>query len=233
MIYNIPKCTSGEVLVVSESVLGSIQIEFQHEGRRSVMSLSDDSETLTRVSETTEIIEGMALPAWIEVTTTGGADPDRRVRVELRDGAPQIVELAWISEPHQGEIRQKHYRDLDLATLATDAVIGTCWKAPPRPDDPSLSYHEQIGRWVDQMRVSKRAAVKFVERQRRPREYRVITDNAFLRSVAEVYIDNFGGAPRKAVAQYFGVTDRVASTYIGKARSKGFLSPTKQGQKKR
>jgi hypothetical protein len=219
--------------VVSECVLGSIQIEFQHEGHRCVMSLSDDSETMTRVSETTEIIDGIALPTWIEVTITGGADPDRRVRVELRDGAPQIVELALTSEPHQGEIRQKHYRDVDLATLATDAVIGMCWKAPPRPEDPSLTYQEQIGRWVDQMRVSKRAAAKFVERQRRPREYRVITDDSFLKSVAEVYKDNFDGAPRKAVAHHFGVTDRVASTYIGKARFKGFLSPTKQGQKKR
>lgn len=219
--------------MAAESVMGFIQIEFQHEEARCVMTLSDDSETLTRVSKTSEIIEGIAVPTWVELITSGGADPGRRVRVELRGGTPQIVGLAWTSEPHQGEIRQKQYRQLDLVTLMTNLMASTFWEVPPRPEDPSLNYRQQNRRWVDQIRNSKRAAAKFVEHQRRRPEYRPMNDNAFLRSVAEVYRENFDDAPRKAVAQHFRVTDRVASTYIGKARSRGFLSPTKQGQKKR
>lgn len=219
------------------------------------MSLSDDSETLMRVSETSEIIEGIAVPTWVEFITSGGADPDRRIRVELRDGAPQIVELAWCSGLHQSEVRQKHCRALDLASLATDLMVSTLARGQksrqanvstrveqirqsknPRSE---TDYADYVDASVALLRQAKREAqnaervtAKFVERQRRPREYRQITDNSFLKSVAEVYRDNFDGTPRKAVAQHFGVTDRVASTYIGKARSKGFLSPTKQGQKK-
>lgn len=74
-------------------------------------------------------------------------------------------------------------------------------------------------------------AEKFVERQRRPRKYRVITDD-FLKKVAEVYRENIDRAPTKAVARTFNVKDRMASTYVDRARKKGYLPPTKQGQKK-
>jgi hypothetical protein len=215
----------------SVSMIGGVTLEFRHEGHVYVMTTSGDRETLTRVSETSEVIEGVEVPKWIEVTTSGGADPDMRVRVEIRDGAPRVVELTWISQPHQSEIRPKQLRNVDLAKLAIDLFANTISKLPPRPDGQSGSFVEQRRQLVDEIRQAKRLAQKFVERQRRPREQRRITDS-FLRSVAEVYRENIHAAPTKAVAQACGVQNRMASTYVQKARRKGYLPPTKRGQKK-
>ena len=76
-----------------------------------------------------------------------------------------------------------------------------------------------------------RIAEKFIERQRLPRDYRVLNDDV-LRLVAEIYRANIKHAPTQAVAKHFGIKSRMASTYVDRARKRGFLSPTKQGQKK-
>jgi len=183
-----------------------------------VMSTSGDRETLKRISTESEVIEGVEVPTWIELTTSGGADPDMHVRVELRDGAPQVVKLAWTSQPDQSEVRQKHLRHTDPVELATDLVVSTINTGHKVPD-------------VEKLRQSRRMAEKFVERQRRPRAYRVITES-FLKSVADVYRANIDRAPTKAVAKTFGVKDRMASTYVDRARRAGHLPPTKQGQKR-
>lgn len=216
--------------MAGETMIGPVQVAFRYEGHLCVLSWSGDVQTEKRVSGTSQVIEGREVPTWIELTTSGGADPDMRVRVELRDGAPQIVELAWTSKAHQGEIRQKHLRQVDLAKLATDLIVSTMQREHPFLEDPCPGPEDPSGR-VEYVRRSKRMAEKFVERQRRPREYRAITDS-FLKSVAEVYRANIHGAPTKAVAKYFGVKDRMASTYVDRARKKGYLPPTKQGQKK-
>ena len=78
---------------------------------------------------------------------------------------------------------------------------------------------------------AERIAEKFIERQRLPRDYRVITKD-LLKKVAEMYRDNIHAAPTKAVAKHFGVKDRMASTYVDRARKAGYLPPTKQDQKK-
>jgi hypothetical protein len=216
--------------MAGERMIGPIQVAFRYEGHLCVLSCSGDVETEKRVSGTSQVIEGREVPTWIELTTSGGADPDMRVRVEIRDGAPQIVELAWTSKPHQGEIRQKHLRQVDLAKLATDLVVTTMQEGQPFLEDPLPGPEDRSGR-AEHFRRSKRMAEKFVERQRRPREYRVITDS-FLKSVAEVYRENIHGAPTKAVAKHFDVKGRMASTYVDRARRAGYLPPTKQGQKK-
>ena len=84
---------------------------------------------------------------------------------------------------------------------------------------------------LDDYERAARIASKFIERQRLPRDYRVINDE-LLKKVAEVYRDNIHRAPTKAVAKHFGVKDRMASTYVDRARKAGYLPPTKQGQKK-
>lgn len=217
--------------MAAEPVVGSVRVQFRGEDHLCVIERSDESDTTTRISDTTETIAGTPVPTWVEITTSGGVEPDRYVRVELRDGAPQLVKLAWTSHPDQREIRQKHYRDLDLTALVTDVVSGAFWIAPERPADPLLTYQEQTRRYVEQIRTSKRMAAKFIERQRRPQGYRAITDD-LLRSVADVYRSSIDHAPRKAVALHFQVTERMASTYVEQARKKGLLPPTKQGQKK-
>ncbi|GAS95480.1 uncharacterized protein RMCC_2446 [Mycolicibacterium canariasense] len=59
---------------------------------------------------------------------------------------------------------------------------------------------------------------------------RRLTD-AFLQKVAEVYRANISYAPTEAVGAAFGVKSRMASTYVARARERGFLPPTTPGKK--
>ena len=140
------------------------------------------------------------------------------VKVAVRDGSPEVVELCFTSQPGQSEVRQKHLRAVDLDRLATDLYAVEVTDADYRADPNEYG-------------VAQRIAQKFIERQRLPRDYRVITKD-LLKKVAEVYRDNIHRAPTKAVAKHFAVKDRMASTYVDRARKAGYLPPTKQGQKK-
>lgn len=234
-------------------MIGPIKVQFQDaDGRLHDVKLSDEQETIKRVSPESEVIEGQKVPTWVELTTTGGADPDRYVRVELRDGSPQVVELRWTSQPHQSEISRKHLLQTDLANLATDLVASALAMNHPIGDTTAgkqfTQLRQQLRHAMDQPEAldahmkmiqenkritaeARRMAQTFIERQRRPREHRVITDS-FLRSVAEVYRANIDRAPTKSVAKTFNVKDRMASTYVQRARRAGYLPQTKQGQKK-
>lgn len=234
-------------------MIGPIKVQFRDaDGRLHDVKLSDEQETIKRVSPESEVIEGQKVPTWVELTTTGGVDPDRYVRVELRDGSPQVVELRWTSQPHQSEISPKHLRQTDLSNLATDLVASALAMNHPVGDttvgkqfrelqqqlrhsmDQPEALDEHLALIQENKRITaeaRRMAQTFMERQRRPREHRVITDS-FLKLVAEVYRANFDRAPTKAVAKKFNVRDRMASTYVQRARRTGYLPPTKQGQKK-
>jgi hypothetical protein len=209
--------------VPREARIGPIQVHFQQEGHRVVMTTSGDTDTIKRISDDKEVLESREVPTWIEMTTSGGPDPDMHVRVELRDGSPVATELSWKSMPGQSEIRMKHLRQTDITKLVTDLVVSTIWRGevPLGEEVPDATA----------LRQSKLMAQKFVERQRLPRERRVMTDD-FLRSVAQVYRENIDGNPTEAVAKVFNVRPRMASTYVAKARAARLLPRTKQGQKK-
>ncbi|MBX7451934.1 hypothetical protein GR927_28425 [Mycolicibacterium sp. 3033] len=219
-------------------MIGPIQVEFRERGHRVLMSTSGDKDTVKRVADETELLEDVEVPRSIELTTSGGADPDMYVRVELRDGSPVLAELSWKSGPHQGEIRQKHLRQTDVAKLVTDLVVSTISRERGMStaalserllaDDVDVETVMELKRLK---RQSQDAARRFVERQRLPRERRVMTDE-FLLKVAEVYRENIDGAPTKVVGETFGVQPRMASKYVDRARQKGFLPPTVRGQKK-
>lgn len=221
-------------------IIGPITVEFRQQGHRVVMSTSGDQETVKRVADDTELLENVEVPRSIELTTSGGADPDMYVRVELRDGSPVLTELTWKSGPHQREIRQKHLRQTDVAKLVTDLVVSTisqergistaALREKLLADDVDVDV-ETVQELKRLKRQGQDAARRFVERQRLPRERRVMTDE-FLRKVAEVYRENIDGAPTKAVGETFGVQPRMASKYVDRARQKGFLPPTVRGQKK-
>ena len=131
---------------------------------------------------------------------------------------PELVQLRFEVQPGQSEVGEKHVRKLEVNRLATDlyAVFVAEFGA-----DPSRSEEARA------MRV----AEKFIERQRLPRDYRVLNDEV-LQKVAEVYRNDIDHAPTKAVVKHFGVKDRMASTYVDRARKAKHLPPTKQGQKK-
>jgi hypothetical protein len=169
--------------------------------------------TTARALETMGDVE---VPAWVSQRQHGQGEPDIFVKVAVRDGSPEVVELSFISQPGQTEVREKHLRAIDVGALAAEL------------------YAVEVTGWDDDLLTSENSeliARKIVERQRLPREYRVMSDD-FLKQVAKVYRENIRRAPTKAVAKAFRVKDRMASTYVDRARRKGFLPPTKQGQKK-
>jgi hypothetical protein len=203
-------------------MIGPIQIKFRQKGHRVVLSTSGDTETVRRIADQSEVLEGVEVPRWIEMTTSGGPDPDSTVRVELRDGSPVVTELCWTSGPGQSDIKQKHLRNTDVAKLATDLVVSTIWRG-----------EVPMGESVDAaaLRRSKATARRFVERQRLPRTRRVMTPE-FLQEVARVYRENIDSKPTKAVGEMFNVQSRQASKYVDAARQRGYLPKTVRGQKK-
>ena len=197
----------------------SVRITPGEKGKTSV-TLSHEGQVVewTRAHRYQNIAD-IEVPAWVsqQVYGTEGT-PEIFVKVAVRDGSPRVVELTFRSRPGQSEVRQKHLRAIDLEQLVSDLYASEVSEADY--DSPPAEYATAM-----------RTAKKFIERQRRSREYRLIT-NEFLIEVAEVYRENIQHAPTKAVAKAFGVKDRMASTYVDKARKAGHLPPTKQGQKK-
>ena len=192
------------------AVIGPVRLKMKHQGRTVEWSFSTKK----------EIVDGVEIPTWISQRQLGGSGPDVFVRIELRGGSPQVVQLSFTSERHQNEVQQKHLRSVDVDRLATDLLATWIAGQFTEPEASEGEYED-----------AELVAIKFLEHQRLPREYRVIT-NDFLRSVGEVYRKNISHAPTKAVARAFGVKDRMASTYVDRARKKGYLPPTTQGQKK-
>jgi hypothetical protein len=206
-----------------ESRIDRVVVQFKERGHRVSMTMSGDTEVVRRFTDETEVLEGVEVPRSIELTTSGGADPDMYAHVELRDGSPVLTELKWTSKPGQNEIRNKHLRATNIPKLITDLVVSIM------PTNDLVPVGEAPD--VTAMRQSKAAARRFADRQQQPRARRVMT-REFLQDVAKVYRENFDGKPTKAVAETFNVQSRMASKYVDAARKRGYLPPTVRGQKK-
>jgi hypothetical protein len=230
--------TFREVLRVAErrwkSQIGAAVITWQGNGIRYTMSTSEEyGESITSRPNEWELVGERRVPKWVEMDTTGGAGPDMHVRAEIRGGSPEVVELGWKVRPGEREIRQKDLRGIDITKLAIDLYADCFQERHPFPKGPDGEFptDEQLDEWAAKVRKSRQAARNFVDRQRRPREHRAINDD-LLRSVAEVYRANVNKrAPTQAVAKHFGVGNRMASTYVQKARERGLLPPTIRGKK--
>ncbi len=116
------------------------------------------------------------MPTWVELNTSGTALG--RICSSVSNCAtvsPQIVEVRWTSQPHQSEVKQK-------------APAVSRPGNPPDVDDGEATAGMAIRSTRHKSGTEKseavfRKATKFIERQRLPSEYRVITDS-FLRAVA-------------------------------------------------
>lgn len=203
--------------------IGPIEVQFRQPGHRVIMSVAGDRETVKRVADDAELIENVEVPQSIEMTTSGGPEPDMHVRVELRDGSPVLTELSWKSGPGQSDIQQKHLRQTTIAKLITDLVVSTMQTNDRVPVGEAPD--------VTALRQSKAVARRFVDRQQLPRARRVMTPE-FLQEVAKVYRENIDGKPTKAVGKTFNVQSRQASKYVDAARQRGYLPKTVRGQKK-
>lgn len=221
-------------MATTNSVIGPLRIRWRQDGHQVVMSSSRGMVFLRHIADDTEAIEGVEVPSWVELTTSGGTGPEMSIRVELRDGYPAVTGLSWKSRPDQEQIRQKHLRETDLAKLATDLIASTIHEElVPMVDVSDIEIPEGVisTETMAELRRSQATMRRFVESQRVPRARRVITDDV-LKKVAQVYRENIDGTPTKAVGEAFNVGQRGASKYVEKARAKGYLPPTKRGQKK-
>lgn len=214
---------------VGEAILVAYKDEA---GRLQEMRFSKDGQSIRTVSDDSAQLGDRQVPKWIELTASGGGGPDTKIRVEIRDGSPEVVELSWNSQPGQRDIRQKDLREINVEKLAVDTYTTSGMVPFPKGPGGSPPTDEQITEWAKEIRKRRAGSRSFVARQRATRERRVISDE-FLQSVAEVYRANINKrAPTQEVAKQFGVENRMASVYVTKAREKGFLPKTKRGRKK-
>lgn len=220
-----------------KSMIGGLDGEMMHVayrdevGRLQEMSLSTEGWSTRKVSDDVTAMGRRQVPKWIEITTSGGAGPDTKVRIEVRDGSPEVVELSWISRPGQRDIRPKDLRDAKLASLAIDTYTSSGGLPFPGGADGSPPTDAEIADWAKEIRRRHIESRNTVERQRAKRENRSISDE-MLQMVADVYRANIHKrGPTQEVAKHFGVENRTASTYVTKARKKGFLPETQRGKK--
>jgi hypothetical protein len=195
---------------MAESISGPLAVTFRHQGH-----VIDWRCSLENVE-----LDGIAVPKWIEHHRHGISGPDVVIRVEVRDGSPELVELSFQAQPNEGGIQEKHVRAVKTNKQAEDLYAALVADFSSNPTHGSEAYADVI-----------RRAANFVEQQRLPREYRRLTDDV-LRKVADVYRDNIRHAPTQAVAKHFGLQARMASTYVDRARKAGYLPSTNQGRKK-
>ena len=200
-------------------------------GRLQEISFSTEGWSTRKRSDDVTAMGHRQVPKWIEITTSGGAGPDTKVKIEVRDGSPEVVELSWISRPGQRDIRQKDLRETNLAKLAVDTYTHSGWVPFPKGAGGSPPTDAEITEWAKEVRRRRIESRKSVDRQRAKRENRIISDE-LLRTVADVYRANIHKrGPTQEVAKHFGVENRTASTYVTKARKRGFLPETQRGKK--
>jgi hypothetical protein len=159
--------------------------------------------------------------AWVEIQVKGHDEPNQHARIEIRNDVPRLVELCWRAETTQREIRQKDPRTAAVATLRNVyamTIIQVSGGKPILNLGPEGSEQDRKMRaLLDELRVGKGK--------------RAVTSQ-LLRQVADIYRANVDKAPTEAVARTFGVRSRMASTYVQRARERGFLPPTTQGRKR-
>ena len=68
--------------------------------------------------------DGVEVPAWVEERRYGGGGPNLIIKVAVRDGSPEMVDLRFTAGAGQKEIRQKHLRDLVIDRVAIDLYAG-------------------------------------------------------------------------------------------------------------
>lgn len=193
--------------------------EYEEENNAQVI---DGDGFLLAVSNDVLKVGDRYLPFWIEFASRGEDEPTQFCRVELRDDIPRLVELSWTAGEGQNEIKQKHLRETNIASIID--VLYAMVVIEVRDGEAVLNLGEQ-GSPQDV------AIRNFLSEVRLGKSKRRITSE-FLRQVAGVYRDHIDNAPTEAVARAFGVKSRMASGYVQKARERGFLPPTTQGRKK-
>jgi len=161
------------------------------------------------------------IPREILVQIRGGAnDPDVELKIEVREGIPQWVEVWLKARPDGPEVRDKHLAAIRLGDLL-EQIVAMC----------SLKYSGTGPGWTAWSKpVDDRNAVADIRHALAGRPRTVTPER--LQKVAEVYRQHFNQRPTEAVARSFGVSHRTAARYVQQARSAGLLPETEPGKKK-
>jgi hypothetical protein len=163
------------------------------------------------------------VPSMVELELNGDAtSPTSTVRVEVRDGAPRVVEMRFHAKPGQGEVRQAHLRETQLEAMV-ELVAAFAVRV--------VSFDDGTG--VVQSSLSPEGEVwsESLDSLRRARANRKVTPE-LLQEVAAVYREHLATGPTKAVRARFFVSQRMASNYVQRARRAGLLPPTSPGKKR-
>jgi hypothetical protein len=192
-------------------------------------SVEDEHGTVISFSDVYLLVEDRLVPEWVNFKWKFPPAPTIIGRVEVRSGVPQCVKLAFISDSSDHEIRQSDLRSIEINSLVIDLMAG--FSIHVDQSDPEVTAFRGGLPGTDGPGGTYTAARRFMERQRKGPGLRDITPE-LLERVAEVYRANIDRAPTEAVAKTFGVKQRMASTYVQRARTAGYLPPTKQGKKR-
>ena len=104
-----------------------VHLESREDGLTGYMETPVGDRTIMRSSVHRVEIEDSSIPIWIELHSSGDETmPSRYVRMEVRNGVPEVTELRTFSRPGEPEVRPadvKAFRPADLTSLfATQAI---------------------------------------------------------------------------------------------------------------
>lgn len=155
------------------------------------------------------------IPREIFVYVRGGmSQPDMEMKIEVREGIPECVELILRARPDGPEIRDKDVAVIRVGDWLERIVAMCSMKRSGMGFSKPVNDRTALG---DITRI----------RTRRPRISR-----EHLKNVAEVYRQHFDKRPTEAVARTFDVSHRTAARYVQQARAAGHLPETDPGKKK-
>lgn len=165
----------------------------------------------------------------VEVTGDNG-HPDATVKIEVRDGRPEVVELHVVAKPAGREVRTG-----DMALFNMDNLVANVLKDMHREMEPV--QESRAGEFVTYFADAKPDAAQSrwtadsVVRERRSVGRRGVSELE-LQRVAEVYREHASGHPVQAVEALLGCSRRTASRRIKQAEEAGLLPATTQGKKR-
>lgn len=128
----------------------------------------------------------------------------REVRVEARDGAP--------------EISRADLRAIPISDIREQVAL--LWSSPIEHTEGGATLRMSIGGDAAEDDPGRAARRTLAATRRR-------SDAGTLERVAQIYLDH-PEAPTKAVQDAFGVAHRTAGLYVQRARKAGLLPPAKR-----
>lgn len=164
------------------------------------------------------------VPRWVNVVFPGaGGQPRLTLRLEVVDGVPQCREVVVSSVEGGREVKPADLKAVHVTEVLEEVFAALSGRLTKTESGRTVILEE----WGQR---AQNEAVKQIVASRKGRHARRITPE-LLAQVAQIYRDNIKGNPTEVVATNFGVSKRMASDYVSRARAAGLLPPTTRGKK--